>query len=265
MGANKQIKMTKKFKKSGKFLAIFTCLISFALCLTLADFFSNLITVNSFANSGIASSKCSAYSVYAISMYDTSLKSSANEYSNDITKIGGAGYVWQMESKFYVLASAYLEENDANLVKTNLENDEFTPTIIKIDIAEIEIGGNYQSVESTAIYNALNIYKVVYSALYDISVSLDTSVASETDARLQISDLVSEVSKTKVNFDALFDAKLTTNLLFLKLSVGSILELVEQLVSYQETTSQTFSSKIKNNYLNVLKLNQELSGNMSSI
>ena len=257
--------MTKKIKKSGKFLAIFSCLLSFALCVTLADFFSSIITVNSFTNINISSSKCNAYSIYAISMNDTTIKSSANEYANDITKIGGAGYVWQKESIYYVLASAYLEENDANLVKTNLENDQYEPTILKIDIGEINIKADYISSENTAIYNSLNLYKVAYSTLYDISVALDTSISSETDARLQISDLESEVNKAIVNFNALFDSKLTRNLLFLKLSINTVLELVENLVTYQETTSQTFSSKIKYNYLSILSLNQELSDNMSLI
>ncbi|MDD4815909.1 MAG: hypothetical protein PHQ62_02065 [Clostridia bacterium] len=257
--------MTKKIKNGGKFLAIFSCLLSFALCLTLADFFSSIITVNSFANVNISSSKCSSYSIFAISMFDSTIKSSANEYANNITKIGGAGYVWQKDSKYYVLASAYLEENDANLVKTNLESKDYQPSITKIDIGEITINNTYVSTENTAIFNALNIYKVAYSTLYDISVALDTSVSSETDARLQISDLVSEINKTKVNFNALFDAKLTTNLLFLKLSLNTVLELADSLVSFQETNSQTFSSKIKFNYLSIIYLNQELSKNLSAV
>lgn len=251
--------MTKLSKKGSKFLVIFSFIITFALCITLADFFSNLITIKAF-NNVTTSTKTSSYSIYAVSLHQATTKTTALEYSSTIQKQSGAGYVWQSGEVFYVLASAYTEENDANLVKTNLEGSGFSPTILKIDVNEVTLSGTFSSSEQTALNNSISAYKTTYSKLYDISVSLDTSVKTESECKIQIADIESDLNKVKLNFDALFDSKLTTSILYIKLTLTSLCDEIETLVGFEGTTTQTFSSKIKETYLEAISLNISLSG-----
>lgn len=253
--------MTNLSKKGSKFLVIFSFILTFALCITLADFFSNIITIKAF-NNITNSTKTSSYSVYAVAMHEATTKSTALEYSATIQKQSGAGYVWQSGETFYVLASAYAEENDAILVKTNLESNGFTPTILKIDIAEITLSGTFSSSEQTALNNSISAYKTTYSRLYDISVSLDTSVKTESECKIQIADVESDLNKIKLSFDALFNSKLTTSILYLKLTLTSLCDKVVALVNFDGTSTQTFSSKIKETYLEAISLNNSLCGNV---
>lgn len=256
--------MTRISKKSSKFLAIISLIICFAFCITLADFFSNLITINAFNSSTTTIAKSGNYSVYAISLHSSETKSSATEYASTITKQSGAGYIWNQEGKYFVLASAYLEENDAKLVKTNLENsnNNLTPTILKIEIGEISINGDYSANEITAINNTLNGFKFAYSTLYDISISYDTSLKDENECKLLITELESELNKIKLNFEALINKKLTTNTIYLKLTFSSLCDEITKLINFKSSTYQTFSSKIKATYIEAIKLNCELKDNI---
>lgn len=246
-----------KPKKGGKFFAIFSCLICIGLCITMADLFSTFITVGSFSNT--AGGKINAYSIYAVYLHQSSIKTSALEQSTGIKKIGGAGYVWENESLFYVITSAYIEENDAIKVKQNLNEGDYHAEILKINIAEIPIGNAYTTEELSALTSAINLFKNTYKSLYDVSISLDTFILSETQCRLEIAKIQSEISQKKSDFDALFNSKLTSELLQLKLSMNSLSTLIQQLIDYVETTSQPFTSKMKFNYMEILLLNKTLS------
>ena len=87
--------MTKKQKKtsSGKLFALLVCAVSIALTITLADLFSTALTAGNFTGLFSSSSKISAYNVYAISMFQSSLLSSAEESSSQVKRQSGAGPV----------------------------------------------------------------------------------------------------------------------------------------------------------------------------
>lgn len=246
-----------KFKKSGKIFAIFSCLICIALCITMADLFSTFITVSSFSNT--MGGKINAYSIYAVYLHQSSIKSSTLDQANGVKRIGGAGYIWESESLFYVITSAYIEENDAIKVKQNLEESGHSAEILKINIPEISIGKVYSNEELSALTNAINLFKNAYKSLYDVSISLDTFILSETQCRLEIAKIQSEISQKKSDFDALFNSKLTSELLQLKLSMNSLSTLMQQLIDYVENSAQSFGSKMKFNYMEVLFLNKTLS------
>ncbi|MDD2445884.1 MAG: hypothetical protein PHX09_03645 [Clostridia bacterium] len=259
---NKEKTPKSQIKKGGKFLAITTFLICFALCITLADLFSTFITVGSYSN--ISGGKVNAYSIYAIYLHQSSIKSSALEQSNSVKKMGGAGYVWEQEGVFYVIASAYIEENDAKKVKENLAGSSVKADILKITFDEITISREYSTDELSKLINAISVFKNTYKTLYDISISLDTSILTETQCRLEVSNLHSEVNKTKSDFEALFNPKLTPPLLKLKLSVNSLNTLVQQLIDFNDN-NLSYNSKIKYNYMEILWINKTLSTQAISI
>lgn len=252
--------MTKlqKKTKSGKFFALVVCGISLALCITLADLFSTAITAGNFSGLFSSSSKISSYNIYAISMFQSSILSSAEESANQIKTQGGAGYIYNDSSVYYVLASAYEKQNDAELVKENLISSGYTPTIITIFIPEITITSNLNANEKTALSSALNIFKTTYQQLYDLSINLDTSLKDETECKVLLNDIASNVSKVKTTFDGAFNSKLTNSILNVKLKLESLSNSIATLLEYTSTSSVSFNSKLKYTYIETLNLNKTL-------
>ena len=154
-------------------------------------------------------------------------------------------------------------QND--VVLENLKNSGYNPSIIKIEIPQLKIKSGYNNDEITVLTSATSLFKATYDALYDISVSLDTEVTTETQCRLNIANLQSEVSKVKADFETLFNSKLTTSLLKLKLSINSVSTLIQQLIDFNENNNQTLSSKIKYNYIEVLYLQKTLGNSIQKI
>lgn len=252
--------MTKNQKKtkSGKLFALVVCGISLALCITLADLFSTALTAGNFTGLFSSSSKISTYNIYAICMFQSFILSSAEESSNQIKSQSGAGYIYNDSSVYYVLASGYENQNDAELVKENLETSGYTPTIITITIPEINITSNLTANEKTTLYNALIVFKTTYQSLYDLSVSLDTSIKTETDCKVELNDILSNINKVKTTFDATFNSKLTSSILNVKLKLQNLCDVLSELIDYTETSSVPFNSKLKYSYLETINLNKTL-------
>lgn len=252
--------MTKSPKKSkgGKIFAIICIGISFALCVTVADLFSSVITAGNFSGLFATSGKISGYKLYAISMFESTIEASAKESADSLKAQNGAGYLWLDDGSYHVLVSAYEKQNDAELVRQNLENSGHSPSILEIPLPEISITSNFSAQEKNAISGALEIFKTTYKSLYDISVSLDTSVKDETECKLALADIENVVNKIKTNFESAFGSKFTNGLLQIKLKIQEVTSLVKELSEYTSTTKVPFSSKIKYNYIEIINLNKKL-------
>lgn len=255
--------MTKKAKKGGKIWLSVCFILTLGLSIMLADFCSNLITIKAFSNSASISGQ-NAYDIYAISLHSSATKTTALEQASTQQKQSGAGFIWQQGNKFYTLASAYSEENDARLVKENLEKENQNAEIIKIHIDAIIFNSNYTNQELNTLVSAITIYKLVFDNLYDISVALDTKVNTEPESLLFVSDVHNLVSKTKLNLEALFASSQTSEIVYIKLSLSDLYKKIEDLKNHpQNTTSvQTFSSKLKQTYLETIELNYNLAKNI---
>ena len=144
------------------------------------------------------------------------------------------------------------------IVKANLEESGISPFILTITIPEISITSNLTSIEKNALVSAINIFKLVYEELYDLSISLDTNLKTETDCKIALNDLLSKINKTKTSFEASFNSKLTNDILNIKLKLESLNNLVVELIDYTSTNSIPFTSKIKYNYIESLILNKNL-------
>lgn len=255
--------MTKKTKKGGKIWFLICFILTFGASIMLADFCSNLIAIKAFSNTASTYGQ-NAYDIYAISLSCSTTKTTALEHASTQQKQNGAGFVWQQNNKFYTLASAYSEENDARLVKENLQAENKSPEIIKIHINPIIFNTNYTSQELNILTSAITIYKLVFDNLYDISVALDTKVSTEAESLLFVSDVHNIVSKTKLNLEALFPSNLTSEIIYIKLSLADLYSKIESLKNFQQAsnTNQTFSSKLKQTYLETIELNYNLSKNI---
>lgn len=245
--------MTKSFSssKKTKFFSIFFMIISFALCISLAGVFSSLITVGGFSNITSGDAKSSGFVVYAVSLYKTQTKAQAREMSEISMHKNGAGYIYQDDEAFYVFASCYENKADAEKVVSNLKENEVSSSIKDLQFNEILLKSKMTEQEKTVLIKALSSFKNLYKKLYDLSVSIDTKLLTEIQAKVLLNDIISEQSKVQTNFETIFNSKLTSTLLEIKLSLSNISNILNNLADFS-SLDIPYTSQVKNTYFQVL-------------
>lgn len=227
------------------FVGILTC-ISSAYLISSAILSTNLLQ----SNSAIFEKQ----NVYCISM---SKSQSENDLKSQITSLqtqNGAGYVLKQDDFYYLIASVYENSNDAEKVKTNLQNNGITCEILKIELEQTKIKGNFSTEEKNILTNCLSADFVAFKNLYDVAISLDTSVFDKTRAKLQCNNIFSNHIATKTNFQTFFKENLTDeSFKYLQEQLSQTEEYLSSLVSENyENIYQTFSSLIKQTYCKIL-------------
>lgn len=255
------MKTSKKNKniKLGKIFAITFCLVTFGLMLTMADFFSSLITVGgfSFSNDNINQTE---YKIYAVCTNSYQEKVLASECCEQIKQQGGAGYIYMNENSYNVVAGLYENETDAKKVLSNIIEKKPDANILTITIPKITINSNLSQQEKSTINTCLSSFKNVYKKLYDISVSLDTAVINEVKARLEVNEICSSTQKTLNDFNTIFNDNIKTKLLSIRLSLENIINYLNDLIN--SNTIIPFSSLVKECYCKVIFLYKNTAENL---
>ena len=251
-----KIKISNKF---GKFFAICFSIVALLLTITMADLFSSLITVGgfTFTNSNISLNKFTLYAVYTNT---STSSSSAQEQSNICKSGGGAGYIYMDKTNFYVIASIYESEEDAKKVLTNIKATHTNANVLELVVMPIELSSNLENKERSTLEEAINIFKNTYKKLYDISVSLDTSVINDVNAKFSINELGSTISKINSNFLTLFSGETSSDLLAIKASLSELAECLNELINDYNTSY--YSSKIKETYCKTILIYKNLAENL---
>lgn len=256
----KTIKKTKQKSFFGKIFTITFLVVTICLSVSLADLFSSLIAVGgfSFVNDDVSITK---YTLYAVCTSSHNSKLVASEQAESCMNSGGAGYVWLCDDAFYVVASIYESESDAKKVQENILSSRPSAAIKKIVILPITISNNLSSQEKNTLNECLNAFIDIYKSLYDISVSLDTSVISEVNARLAINEIGSKITTHEGNFNTIFQNVNTSELSSIKNALENLSDIVYQLV--ESSSGKPFTSVIKNTYTKVVFAYQSLSDTLN--
>lgn len=255
------MKTSKKIKniKLGKIFTFAFGLVTFGLMLTMADFFSSLITVGgfSFSNDNINQNEYKLYAVYTNSYQEKIL---ASECCEQIQRQGGAGYIYMNESSYTVIAGMYENETDAKKVLSNIIEKKPDANIMTITIPQITINSNLTQQEKATINASITLFKNVYKKLYDISISLDTAVVNEVKARLEVNEICSNTQKVLNDFNTIFSENIKTNLLSIRLSLESIITYLNDLIN--SNTIIPFSSLVKECYCKIIFLYKNTAENL---
>ena len=241
-------------RKLSKIFTVAMSIIIICLTLTLADLFSSLITVGgfSFSENNISIPK---YTLYAVCLSKHESKVVAEEEAAECKKQGGAGYVY-LGNNFFVIASLYENKSDAEKVKNQLTEFSNTSSIEEIIINPITISSTLSSDEHNCIENGLLIFKQTFQKLYDLSVSIDTAVINEINARLEINEIGSKINTIQNNFSILFKDNVTTQIIAIKQKISQLALKINELVNCSTQTPLT--SHIKNAYCETIFLYQSL-------
>lgn len=240
----------RKRQGGSTFFAVFLVIVSIALSVTSAMLLSNFITVGSFSFSTKNELKKNGFTLYAITLKQTSTQSSANSIASDIAKNGGAGYLYTDGGTFDVLASGYKEKSDAEKVLEKLLSQGQTAKIIEINVPNLSLGKSFSTNEQTIISNALCSFSNTFDSLYDLAVALDTKQSSESDVYNSLNSLKSTIKSIKEKFDSTFNGKLTESLLEVKIALSSQIDSIDNILDSKSTTPLT--SQVKYCYFEVI-------------
>lgn len=210
-----------------------------------------IVTSNLFQYSSVVS--CDDQTVYAISMTSGTTEAELSSSKQELQTQNGAGYIYEKDDKFYLIASIYENFNDAELVKNNLQTSGVETEILTIVLEKSRVEGNFSADEKTILTNCLKSKIETFKDLYDVAISLDTNVFDKTKAKLECNTIYSENISTKANFDTYFKQSNNISLQSLQSTLTATNNCLSNLISENyDTTTQTFSSLIKQTYCKIL-------------
>lgn len=255
--------MKKSRRILNKFFIIVFSLACVAVCVCLAQVFASVLTVGGLSFTNI-NSDFADFKVYAISLGTYSTKSAAEASAASAHQKNAGGFVYRKDGLFYVLASAYEKENDAKLVQESLSGEGINNEIITITFNEVELQDISTVLVEKEFIESLNIFKTAFLKLYDISVSLDTSVIDITRAKIEIIAVKAEVEG---KLESLTKGASTIDGIYyqiIKNKYNIVIQELNDLKNYEEIGGIFLSAKIKYSYLYIINVAEDLIASLNN-
>lgn len=244
--------LPKNKQKFKKVLISFTFIFVFSICLGFAQVISYLVIPTS--TQVLQGLSTPSFKLYFISLAKSQLENSATSLACDYQKLGAGGYIWKYNGYYHVIASCYEKENDATLVQNSIKvNHNLDSEIFTVDFTTLSLSGEYDNDGKKVLAKTLKSFYVAYQELFDIAISLDTSVYNEISARLAINTVYSNMNSTLADFKTLYKDTLDQTLSLLNHHLEKAVYILENLCAGKlENNSQTYSSIIKYRYTQLL-------------
>lgn len=233
-------------------LSFFIFVVAICSCISCGYLISTAIVTSSlFQYTSVVSSD--SQNLYAISMTNSTSENDLTSQKENLQSQNGAGYIYEKDGNFYLIASIYENYNDAELVKNNLKTNGIEAEILTITLDTIQIEGNFTADEKTMLSNGIKSSVETFKKLYDVAISLDTSVFDKTKAKIECNTIYSNNVSIKANFDTYFKDTKDDNLKKLQSTLTKTNDYLSNLISENyDTQTQTFSSLIKQTYCEIL-------------
>lgn len=241
--------------KKFSFLSFFIVVVAFAISLSLASIFSSIFLLTTSLTSQTIFFEGSTY--YAISLAKNENSEELLQQKVQLQSQDGAGFLYEKDGVFYLLSNLYDNRSDAELVKTKLETNGIAGEIVTTTFSENCIEGNFNSNEKMVLNECMKSSRTLYKNLYDVAVSLDTSLYDISKAKLECNKIFSTSVSAKKNFETFFMEKIKNNE---KNSFSQIYKTLERNEEFLESLinetldsgAQTYSSLIKLTYCKIL-------------
>ena len=233
--------------KKFPYFTTFFALITLILCVSVGYLISTLVvTTNLFQTTSKVESQNTTY--YLLSIYQNESKEVCENLKSEYQEKNCAGYIYEKDGEFHIIASIYDNPNDAELVKSSLEANGYSVEILPYTITNLTLEGNFSNKEQQILKDCLQIRNKTYKSLYDVSISLDTNIYDELTARLNVNEINSSFLTTKNNFETLFAEKNNANIKNIRDTFESISNELENLTN----SKNNFSQAIKLTYCNII-------------
>ena len=241
----KKLNLTKKI-----FIASFAAVL-LTFFILVAILLSNFIVRTNEDSESVTSP---SFDIYMISLSKSQVEKESLARAGDFQKIGAGGFVWQQDSYYHVITSAYIEKNDAVLVQNSIKlNQNLESEIITVSFPSISIMGSFTSEEKKILSRSLMAIKEYYLSIFDIAISLDTGVYNEISARLAVNSAHNTLNNIVDDYNTLFPSVQDKQLALLKEMLNNASQISTLLCGGEKINDgQTYSSILKYRYLEML-------------
>lgn len=239
--------------KKFSILSLLIFVLGFGICLSCSWFFSSAILS---ANFSTATNKVAVekQTLYAICINRCSNPTQLDEEISTLQNQNGAGFVFEKDGQFLLLASLYQNQSDAEKVKNNLVASGTNCSVEKLTVSAKSISGNFTSQQKDILSQCLKINLQTFKDLYDVAISLDTKVFDKPKAKLECNNIFAKLIAVKTNFETFFEEDLSkTSFKEIKSALEKTESCLSKLIGENfENAGQTFSSLIKLTYFKIL-------------
>lgn len=228
--------------KKFPYFVTFSALLALLTCVSFGYLVSTLIvSANLFQTTQKVESGQNTY--YLLSVYSAESLEEAESELENFSDTNFGLYIYENDDAYHIIASCYKNNNDAELVKSNLKTNGIEAEILKIKKESVVLEGSFSSNEELILKDCLSTTNNIYNNLYDITVSLDTGVTDEVTAKLKINEVYSNFLTTKNNFETLFSASANSEISNIRASFTKIDEILLDLTN--STQDRNLSAQIK--------------------
>ena len=252
-------KSTKKYKQKSKiiyfnmkkfpYFVTFSALLALLTCVSFGYLVSTLIvSANLFQTTQKVEGGQNTY--YLLSVYSAKSLEEAESEAKNFSDTNFGLYIYENDDAYHIIASCYKNNNDAELVKSNLKTNGIEAEILKIKKESVVLEGSFSSNEELILKDCLSTTNNIYNDLYDITVSLDTNVTDEVTAKLKINEVYSNFLTTKNNFETLFSANTSSEIANIRENFRKIDEILLDLTN--STQDHKLSAQIKYSYTKLI-------------
>jgi len=193
--------------------------------------------------------KITAQSVtlYALQVGAFSDESNAKKIAQEVKGRGGAGFISYDGSLYRVLLAGYTSENNAKSVKAELENQDISTTIFKLDSGALEfkIGAEKQQIE--AVKACFNIVPDIVSELQQIIYDADRG----NNVNDRITALKAKADEVNANLKAAVSAE-SASMASLIQYMDSLCDKLGNIPKSNDISGVEFSSELKYNLISVV-------------
>lgn len=253
------VRARKKNVKT-KILAIIFCLFSLGVVVFFSIGFSNFLTISKIVNINTNYIN-SDINLYAISLFSSNNYNESSEYSESVKKQGGAGYLYNSDGKYYVLASVYKSQNEAKSVSANLTNNNIENTILLFKMPALNLKVNLTSKSADVLNEAVSLFYNNYLSIYNYSIDFDKQNIDEIKVKSNIFALLENNTKVIENFNTHFSQTTNVYLVYIKIYLTKLNGLLKNVESVDESIN--LSSYLKELYCKVISLYQNLYSEVS--
>jgi len=185
--------------------------------------------------------------LYTLQVGAFSDESHAKDAAQQVVTRGGAGFVAYDGSLYRVLVSGYTSENDAKSVKTDLESQNISTTVFKLESGALEFKIGAEQKQIDAVKACFNVVPSTVSELQQIVYAADKgeNVDDRVAALKTKADEVTANLKAVVSTESAAMSSLVKYMDALCAKLGGIHKA-------SEITSVAFSSELKYNLISVV-------------
>lgn len=198
-GKAKEYNVAYRFNKShvrlaGKKSILFTIIavvFVVAIIFSVVNLVASIITVFNFEEDS-ATCLLSQHNYYALEVASYTSAEIATSESQNCKKMGGAGYIYNQNNTYSILASVYLSSEDASSVLSKVMDTYPNVKVITLSANEIKYDYEVSQEDKEVLQLTLNVFDDIVVKLYNLYSSYDLKEIEYTAARLSLIEIKRE-------------------------------------------------------------------------